>query len=198
MLHFVSRLHLPDARTGYYAPGPLYQPLSADCRTVSLRMGSMMEIITTDAPVDVEYAPCVDENNRMNYAQILLRKHFAKEFSEMANELELAAHYSDNEEFNEFLSWQVQALLQNNEEMDMLADKHWAEMQFTPLEFTLSRENYEDQMTPTIFDNPKLVQELERIMVHFLRLSYVSPPSVLFIKSMKMVYDNSSMFSKYR
>ena len=82
MLHFVSRLHLPDARTGYYAPGPLYQPLSADCRTVSLRMGSMMEIITTDAPVDVEYAPCVDENNRMNYAQILLRKHFAKEFSE--------------------------------------------------------------------------------------------------------------------
>ena len=54
-----------------------------------------------------------------------------------------------NHEFNEFLNWQAQALLQNNEDMDMLADKHWAVMQDTPLEFTISRENYEDE----IFDN---------------------------------------------
>ena len=90
-------------------------------------------------------------------------EYFSKEFSDVANELELAAHYSDNEEFNEFLSWQAQALLQNNDDMDMLADKHWAEMQFTPLEFTLSRENYDDQMTPTIFDNPELAQKLEEL-----------------------------------
>lgn len=88
-------------------------------------------------------------------------EYFAKEFSQIANELELAAHYSTNEEFNEFLSWQAQALLQNNEDMDMLADKHWAVMQDTPLEFTLSRENYDDQLTPTIFDNSELVKELE-------------------------------------
>lgn len=99
-----------------------------------------------------------DELFGIDYTQ-----YFAKEFSDVANELELAAHYSDNEQFNEFLSWQVQALLQNNEDMDMLADKHWAEMQFTPLEFTLSRENYDDQMTPTIFDNPQLVQKLENM-----------------------------------
>ena len=90
-------------------------------------------------------------------------EYFAKEFSEVANELELAAHYSTSDEFNEFLSWQAQALLQNNEDMDMLADKHWAEMQFTPLEFTLSRENYDDQMTPTIFDNQELAQKLENL-----------------------------------
>ena len=82
MLHFISRFHLPDARTGYYAPGPLYQPLSADCQTISIRMGSRMETITTDSPVEVAYAPCVDENNRMNYAQLLIRKHYAKAFSE--------------------------------------------------------------------------------------------------------------------
>ena len=82
MLHFINRLHLPDARTGYYAPGPLYQPLSADCQTISVRIGSMMETVTTDSPVDVEYFPCVDISNRMNYAQLLVRKHFAKTFTD--------------------------------------------------------------------------------------------------------------------
>ena len=92
-------------------------------------------------------------------------EYFSEEFSEVANQLELAAHYSTNEEFNEFLGWQAQALLQNNEDMDMLADKHWAVMQNTPLEFTLSRENYDDQMTPTIFDNPELAKKLEDLHI---------------------------------
>lgn len=89
-------------------------------------------------------------------------EYFKDEFSEMANELEVAAHYCTNSLFKEFLSWQAQALLQNNEDMDMLADKHWAMMQATHLEFTLSRENYDDEMTPTVLENPelaKLIQE---------------------------------------
>ena len=90
-------------------------------------------------------------------------EYFAEEFSQVANELELAAHYSTNDEFNEFLGWQAQALLQNNEDMDMLADKHWAVMQDTPLEFTLSRENYDDQITPTIFDNTDLTHKLNEL-----------------------------------
>ena len=96
-----------------------------------------------------------DELTAIDYTQ-----YFAKAFSEMANELELAAHYSTNDEFNDYLGWQVQALLQNNEDMDMLADKHWAVLQDTPLEFTLSRENYEDEITPTIFENDDLVNLL--------------------------------------
>ena len=87
---------------------------------------------------------------------------FAPEFSEIANQLELAAHYTDDEPLKDYLGWQAQALLQNNEDMDMLADKHWAVLQDTPLEFTLSRENYEDEMTPTVFDNPELVKLLEQ------------------------------------
>ncbi|MCM1322712.1 MAG: hypothetical protein NC218_00825 [Acetobacter sp.] len=85
-------------------------------------------------------------------------EYFKNEFSEMANELEVAAHYCTNNLFKEFLSWQAQALLQNNEDMDMLADKHWAMMQATPLEFTLSRENYDDEMTSTVLENPKLAK----------------------------------------
>lgn len=89
-------------------------------------------------------------------------EYFAPLFSKVANELELAAHYSTNHAFNDYLGWQVQALLQTNEDMDQLADKHWAVLQDTPLEFTLSRENYEDEMTPTIFDNSKLSDMLNQ------------------------------------
>ena len=83
-------------------------------------------------------------------------EYFAEQFSKIANELELAAHYSTNEAFNDFLGWQAQALLQNNEDMDMLADKHWAVLQDTPLEFTISRENYNDELTSTVFDDEEL------------------------------------------
>ena len=40
--------------------------------------------------------------------------------------------------------------------MDMLADKHWSMMQDSPLEFTISRENYDDEMTPTVLENQQL------------------------------------------
>lgn len=86
---------------------------------------------------------------------------FAKEFSQIANELEVAAHYSKDEPFKDYLGWQAQALLQNNEDMDMLADKHWAVLQDSPLEFTLSRENYDDEMTPTICENEELKAMLD-------------------------------------
>lgn len=94
-----------------------------------------------------------DELKAIDYTE-----YFKKEFLAMANELEVAAHYCTNDLFKEYLSWQAQALLQNNEDMDMLADKHWAMMQDTPLEFTLSRENYDDEMTSTVLENPELAQ----------------------------------------
>ena len=90
-------------------------------------------------------------------------KYFAKAFSAIANELEVAAHYTTDEPFKDYLGWQAQALLQNNEDMDMLADKHWAVLQDSPLEFTVSRENYDDEMTPTICDNPELKSMLDNL-----------------------------------
>lgn len=93
-------------------------------------------------------------------------EYFEPEFSEMANELECAAHYTTDELFKDYLGWQAQALIQNNEEMDILADKHWAKMQETPLEFTLSRENYDDKLTPTIFSDKKICERLERLNIN--------------------------------
>ncbi len=89
-------------------------------------------------------------------------QYFKKEFDEMANELEVAAHYCTNDLFREYLQWQAQALIQNNPDMDMLADKHWAMMQDTPLEFTLSRENYDDELTPTVLENEKLAELVKK------------------------------------
>lgn len=96
-----------------------------------------------------------DELKAIDYTQ-----YFAKEFSEIANELEVAAYYCTESAFKEFLQWQAQALLQNNKDMDMLADRHWAIMQDTNLEFTISRENYEDEMTGTVYDNPEIIKIL--------------------------------------
>ena len=89
-------------------------------------------------------------------------EYFKKEFDAMANELEVAAHYCTDDLFKEFLSWQAQALIQNNLDMDMLADKHWAMMQNTALEFTISRENYDDEMTPTVLENKKLADLIKQ------------------------------------
>ena len=89
-------------------------------------------------------------------------EYFKPEFDAMANELEVAAHYCTDALFKEFLEWQAQALIQNNLDMDMLADKHWAMMQDTPLEFTLSRENYDDELTPTVLENKELAKLIKK------------------------------------
>ena len=90
-------------------------------------------------------------------------EYFADEFAEIANELECAAHFATDDLFKDYLGWQAQAFLQNNEEMDILADKHWAQMQDTPLEFTVSRENYDDHLTPTLFSNSELMARLNAL-----------------------------------
>lgn len=101
-----------------------------------------------------------DELKAIDYTE-----YFADEFSEIANELECAAHYATDDLFKDYLGWQAQAFLQNNPQMDILADKHWAKMQDTALEFTVSRENYDDQMTPTIFSNELLKNRLEKLHI---------------------------------
>ena len=92
-------------------------------------------------------------------------EYFKKEFSAVANELEVAAHYTADEAFKDYLGWQAQALIQNNEDMDMLADKHWAVLQDSPIEFTVGRENYDDEMTPTICENAALKAQLDALEI---------------------------------
>lgn len=97
-----------------------------------------------------------DELIGVDYTQ-----YFAKEFSAIANELEVAAHYTTDAALKDYLGWQAQALLQNNEDMDMLADKHWAILQDSSIEFTIGRESYDDEMTPTVCENKELKEMLD-------------------------------------
>ncbi len=86
---------------------------------------------------------------------------FKEDFSKMADELEKAAKTSTNKDFNEYLELQAKALRTADPMLDAYADKKWATLQDTPLEFTITRENYEDEMTGTIIENKELNEKLQ-------------------------------------
>ena len=81
---------------------------------------------------------------------------FKEDFNYMASELEKVAEVSTNEDFNEFLRLQAKALRAPDPMLDAYADKKWATLQDTPLEFTITRENYSDELTETVVENPEL------------------------------------------
>lgn len=87
---------------------------------------------------------------------------FKEDFAKMADEIEKASEVSTNEDFNEYLKLQAKALRQADPMLDAYADKKWATLQDTPLEFTITRENYEDEMTGTIAENKELSELLEK------------------------------------
>ena len=89
-------------------------------------------------------------------------EYFKKEFEYIADELEAAAEVSTNEDFNKYLKLQAIALCENNPNNDAYADKKWAELQDTPLEFTISREQYADELTGTVVENEELKNLLEQ------------------------------------
>lgn len=86
---------------------------------------------------------------------------FSNDFSNMANEIDKAAEVSTNNDFNEYLRLQAKALRTANPELDAYADIKWAELQDTPLEFTITRENYSDEMTETVIENEELKKLLD-------------------------------------
>ena len=85
---------------------------------------------------------------------------FKSDFEAMALELEKAAETSTNTDFNEYLHLQAKALKTADPMLDAYADKKWAELQDTPLEFTITRENYSDELTETVIENDELKQLL--------------------------------------
>lgn len=87
---------------------------------------------------------------------------FKEDFSKMADEIDKATETSTNADFTEYLKLQAKALRTANPMLDAYADKKWATLQDTPLEFTITRENYEDEMTGTIVENKELSALLEK------------------------------------
>ena len=82
--------------------------------------------------------------------------YFSEEFRVVAEKIEAAAETSTNEDFNEYLRLQAAALRKADPMLDAYADKKWAELQDTPLEFTITRENYADEMTESVIEDEEL------------------------------------------
>ena len=87
--------------------------------------------------------------------------YFKEDFEYMAFHLEKAAETSTNADFNEYLKLQAKALRTADPMLDGYADKKWATLQDTPLEFTITRENYSDEMTESVVENPELKKLLD-------------------------------------
>lgn len=86
---------------------------------------------------------------------------FKDDFNKMADEIEAASKLSTNADFNEYLKLQAKALRTADPMLDAYADKKWATLQDTPLEFTITRENYSDEMTGTVIENEELKKLLD-------------------------------------
>ena len=87
--------------------------------------------------------------------------YFKEDFTKMADLFDKASQVSTNKDFNEYLQLQAKALRKADPMLDAEADKKWATLQDTPLELTLTRENYEDELTGTFIENPELKKLLE-------------------------------------
>jgi hypothetical protein len=87
--------------------------------------------------------------------------YFKPQFAAAADLLDKAADVSTNADFNEYLRLQAKAFRTADPMLDAYADKKWAQLQDTPLEFTITREGYADEMTATVLENPELKKLLD-------------------------------------
>lgn len=92
-----------------------------------------------------------DELKAIDYVE-----YFKEDFENVANELIEASKTSTDKDFNEFLLLQADALKTADPMLDAKADIKWATLQYTPLEFTITRESYYDTMTSSVIENEKL------------------------------------------
>ncbi len=98
---------------------------------------------------------------------------FQDDFKKVAELLLRASCVSTCIEFNEFLRLQSQALLVADPMLDAYADRKWASLQDTPLEFTITRENYSDEMTETVLENPVLAKLLKENNIEVISKDYL-------------------------
>lgn len=98
---------------------------------------------------------------------------FEQDFRKIAELLLRASCLSTNTDFNEYLRLQAQAFLVADPMLDAYADKKWAALQDTPLEFTVTRENYSDEMTETVYENSELSELLKKYDIPVISKDYL-------------------------
>ena len=88
---------------------------------------------------------------------------FRDEMQGAARELLAAAKETDHKGLAEYLRWQAQALVNDSDpEMAYTADKLWiGNLEDSPLEFSIGRENYEDRMSADAASDPRVKKVLD-------------------------------------
>ncbi len=86
--------------------------------------------------------------------------YFKTEFNNCAEELNLASELTEDDSFREYLRLQTLALKTADPMLDAKADMAWAKLKECKIEFTITRESYDDELTPTIFANKLLMKRL--------------------------------------
>ncbi len=98
---------------------------------------------------------------------------FKDDFALVAKYLLKASCVSTNPDFNEYLRLQAEAFSKADAMLDAYADKKWATLQDAPLEFTITRENYTDEMTETVLENEELVELLKKHEIEVISKDYL-------------------------
>lgn len=98
---------------------------------------------------------------------------FKDDFKNVAQLLLKASCVSTNLDFNEYLRLQADAFMEANPMKDAFADKKWASLQDTPLEYTITRENYSDEFSETVLENKELAQLLKENQIEVISKDYL-------------------------
>ena len=114
-----------------------------------------------------------DKENKEELVAIDYVDKFSEDFKNAAELLLRASCLSTNIDFNEYLRLQAQAFLVADPMLDAYADRKWAKMQDTPLEFTITRENYSDTMTETVLENEELKKLLDKNSIEVISKDYL-------------------------
>lgn len=102
-----------------------------------------------------------DEFNASALVAVPYSVAFRDEMNGAARELLAAARETDHDGLAKYLRWQAQALVNDSDpEMLFNADKHWINLEDSPLEFTIARENYQDVMSSNVAADPKVAAVL--------------------------------------
>ena len=77
--------------------------------------------------------------------------------------------------------------------MDMQADKHWAVLQNNnQREFSLGRDSYDDELTPTVYDNPALLELLNQHQIE------VTPKDMLGVRVGIINKEGTDLILKFK
>ena len=101
------------------------------------------------------------DKNKTYLTSIDYVEYFKDNFTEVADLFLNASKCSTNAKFNNFLELQAEALKKIDPNKDFEAEKIYAELQDTPLELTLMKEDY-DIFTETALENEELKQLLDK------------------------------------